>query len=670
MAYGTVKVDNVTFTYNSADATTTFSGFYASTTHNLTLSGTASAATFTGTTANFTNVNAQNISVTTITGTTASFTSGVFTSLSGTTHTITSGVFASGTAALPSISFVSDPNTGVFSPGADQLAVATNGVGRLFVDASGNVGVGSSSPDKWSDANVTQGTFKGGLIGAVNIEGNRTTTSDAGRLAFWQTTNRIAYIGAERAGADNSGALRFITSNAGSEGERLRITSAGLVGIGTSSPQSALHLQQPLSDSVPILALGEASNLVRYSIIQEAGYTGFSHGNQNINLKFKTYSSAGTGGKISFWTGVSSASEKVTIDSAGNVGIGTTSPTFAAGGGVQASFATFSSFRATSGSNTGTDFAAASDGKGYIYVRDNADLLIGTNNQERARIDSSGRLLVGTSTARANFNNSTESAALQLEGTDANRRLSITGADNGAVAILARQRSGAVGGNTIVQSGDIIGVVRFEGSDGSEFVQAAGIQCEVDGTPGANDMPGRLVFSTTPDGGSSPTSSPPAMTIKSSQEVLIGTSTITANGGVLQLKSGITFPATAVAATDVNTLDDYEEGTWTPTQGAGLTVVGTFTSAGHYTKVGRQVTVQGFVRGSTSVASAGGSVFCSGLPFAVQNVNDTNFIGSGADGTLTGLINIWIDRNQAGVYSVTSSAVTASIYFTGSYFTP
>ena len=45
----------------------------------------------------------------------------------------------------------------------------------------------------------------------------------------------------------------------------------------------------------------------------------------------------------------------------------------------------------------------------------------------------------------------------------------------------------------------------FQGSDGSEFVQAASVICESDGTPGANDMPGRLMFSTTADGAVTPT---------------------------------------------------------------------------------------------------------------------------------------------------------------------
>jgi hypothetical protein len=53
-------------------------------------------------------------------------------------------------------------------------------------------------------------------------------------------------------------------------------------------------------------------------------------------------------------------------------------------------------------------------------------------------------------------------------------------------------------------------------------------------------------------------------TVDSSGRLLVGVGSANANGGILQLTSGITFPATAVAASDANTLDDYEEGTWTP----------------------------------------------------------------------------------------------------------
>jgi hypothetical protein len=75
--------------------------------------------------------------------------------------------------------------------------------------------------------------------------------------------------------------------------------------------------------------------------------------------------------------------------------------------------------------------------------------------------------------------------------------------------------------------------------------------------------------------------------------------------------SGISFPATQSASTDANTLDDYEEGTWTPSLGGTATF---YSANGTYTKIGRQVTV----RGVLSVASigTGSTVQISGLPFA------------------------------------------------------
>jgi hypothetical protein len=65
--------------------------------------------------------------------------------------------------------------------------------------------------------------------------------------------------------------------------------------------------------------------------------------------------------------------------------------------------------------------------------------------------------------------------------------------------------SNTAGTNTLVASGDRMGVITFNGNDGTNFEEGARIEAQVDGTPGANDMPGRLVFSTTADGASSPT---------------------------------------------------------------------------------------------------------------------------------------------------------------------
>ena len=84
----------------------------------------------------------------------------------------------------------------------------------------------------------------------------------------------------------------------------------------------------------------------------------------------------------------------------------------------------------------------------------------------------------------------------------------------------------------------------------------------------------------------------------------------------------IKFPATQNASSDANTLDDYEEGTWTPSQGSGLTVIGTFSSSGTYTKIGRQVTVLFTIGSSTSVACTAGGIVTANLPFTARATPD------------------------------------------------
>jgi hypothetical protein len=69
----------------------------------------------------------------------------------------------------------------------------------------------------------------------------------------------------------------------------------------------------------------------------------------------------------------------------------------------------------------------------------------------------------------------------------------------------AKSRNATVGSHTVVQSGDSLLNILAEGSDGTAFIRAASIVAAVDGTPGTNDMPGRLVLSTTADGASTVT---------------------------------------------------------------------------------------------------------------------------------------------------------------------
>ena len=95
----------------------------------------------------------------------------------------------------------------------------------------------------------------------------------------------------------------------------------------------------------------------------------------------------------------------------------------------------------------------------------------------------------------------------------------------------------------------------------------------------------------------------------------VGNATPSASG------AGITFPATQSASSDANTLDDYEEGTWTPavTFGGGATGVAYGVSnGGTYTKVGRIVTVCGILD-LTSKGSSTGNISITGLPFSGSN---------------------------------------------------
>ena len=144
---------------------------------------------------------------------------------------------------------------------------------------------------------------------------------------------------------------------------------------------------------------------------------------------------------------------------------------------------------------------------GSDNITHSTDFKFNINSADRVTIDTSGRLLVGTSTARG-VGAATTSLAL-LETTNATLGLGIirNSADTaGAILSLGKSRGSSVGANTVVVSGDTVGEIRFAGADGTDTeTNAATIAAQVDGTPGSNDMPGRLVFSTTADGANSPT---------------------------------------------------------------------------------------------------------------------------------------------------------------------
>lgn len=161
------------------------------------------------------------------------------------------------------------------------------------------------------------------------------------------------------------------------------------------------------------------------------------------------------------------------------------------------------------------------------------------------------------------------------------------------------------------------------------------------------------------------TASTERMRITSGGNLLVGTTTNNASGGVIQVSNGITFPATQSASSDANTLDDYEEGDWTPTQGAGITLVGSFSSLGKYTKIGRMVYAYGYVAGSTSVALAtAGTVICAGLPFAAPAAEgQMGTMGNNAT-TASGAVQV----SSSTIYNNNTMAATAKIFFSVTYY--
>jgi hypothetical protein len=561
MPYGILKCDTITFTSSGVDKSVSISGLVQNPTFsgNITSTGTISGVTIQGGTL---------VSGATVTGSAGQFT----------TATVVTGVFASGTAAAPSITFAGDSNTGLYSPGADQVAISTSGTGRLFIDSSGRQLAGTSA------AITTMGSPAGGITPQQQLVGSSFATASAAIIrsqggsaqlfiaagssvanvlsgdriggiyfdgyhtdGYYQAASIEGNVDGTPGTNDMPGRLVFSTTadGASSPTERLRITSDGKVGVGTSAPSQQLDVRGPVGNTAYFAAFGDASLpriLVGYNPTGGAGTTDAAA------------ISADSIGSLNLFTRTGVAN---------NIILGT---------------------------STGTGAAV-----------------------ERARIDSSGRLLVGTSAGRTI---GTGNFQIQAEGTGAESGISLTRNTSSSASSnlrFVKSRGTTAGSTTIVQSGDDLGVLSWWGTDAVGAVEAVNIKAVVDGIPGTNDMPGRLVFSTTADGASTPTE---RMRITSSGNVLIGTTSTTANGGVLQVSNGITFPATQSACSDANTLDDYEEGVFTPTvAGSSTTGVGTYTvQSGKYIKTGGLVYIE--VAMTWTAHTGTGQLWFTSLPFA------------------------------------------------------
>ena len=137
---------------------------------------------------------------------------------------------------------------------------------------------------------------------------------------------------------------------------------------------------------------------------------------------------------------------------------------------------------------------------------DGAAFALSNNAGDKLRVDASGRLLVGTSSSLNQFGSE---AHLQVAGTDFNKSTIALRRDqngpHGPGLIFAKSRSSSLGGSTVVQNGDAVGSLFFAAADGTDLTSlAAQIKVEIDGTPGSNDTPGRIMFMTTADSSSTP----------------------------------------------------------------------------------------------------------------------------------------------------------------------
>lgn len=137
-----------------------------------------------------------------------------------------------GTAAAPAFSFDSDPNSGLYNESADKLGFSTNGVGRVYIDGSGNVGIAQVNPSAPLE-------FGKAVYGTNSSE-------DFYRIKFNNLVNTVNDVGIGQPDANsialnssNNGSIIFYQ---GSDGEVARFHTNGYLGIGNSTPTRTLDV--------------------------------------------------------------------------------------------------------------------------------------------------------------------------------------------------------------------------------------------------------------------------------------------------------------------------------------------------------------------------------------------------------------------------------------------
>jgi hypothetical protein len=501
MAYGTVKVDNITFDSGGSDQNVTVSGLYRATTSGVTVTGTISGAVLVGTTT----VSGATVTGNVVQGTTVQGVSGTFTSLTGTTTTGTTANFASGVFTTRVSGTIITGDTGQFTSGTFVSLTGTTITGTTInaVTVSSTTGTFTS---------LTGTTITGTTINGVTVAATTGSfTSLTGTTTSGTTANFVSGVFTTQvSGTTVTGTTSNFTSGnfATLSGATATFTS-GIIASGTAAAPSLAILGDP-----------------------DTGV--FSPGADQLAV-----ATNGTG--------------RLFVDATGLVGIGTTSPSKKleiANGDVRLA----DGYTISWGDDT------------YRIFRNGSQLRFDTNGSQALAIDSSGRLLVGTSTARAI---TYVTPGVQVESTDYNNAsqslINNSSTDSNPEFLFGKTGSSTLGSTALVTNGHTLGAIGFAGADGSAMVRAANIAALVDGTPGANDMPGRLVFSTTADGASSPTerlriTSAGVLQIADAGNITVGTTTGTKIGTATTQKLGfynatpVVQPTAVADATDAATV--------------------------------------------------------------------------------------------------------------------
>ena len=271
-----------------------------------------------------------------------------------------------GSASAPAITTSGDTNTGVLFPAADTVGITTGGTERVRVDSSGNVGVGTSSPSapltvKTNSSYLTQDIIGDATNGWASIRfRNAANSATSVFFNYDNAAYKFGTVGAEP--------IVFNTNNT----ERARIDSSGNLGVGTSSPSYKLDLNK-----------GSNGFNARFGNGTNYFYT-YSDGSGNYlssDTSFNTsiFMSPTASGVMTFLT---AATERARIHASGGVSIGNTTDLGA--GNLNLATGKFLSW------GGGENLIYGDTASGYMYFR--------TNGSERARIDSSGNLLVGKTT--------------------------------------------------------------------------------------------------------------------------------------------------------------------------------------------------------------------------------------------------------------------------------